>query len=280
MAHIRFLWDNLIDDPLAALVASSENAEFPVENIQHELFLKHWRSESGNPDTEICVDLSSLPVSGRDVRAWVIKNHNLDAADCEVQASNTDDLCGSGSGFGSGAWSGSGYGSGHGHPEWDSDCPEDDPVAGFFATPQNFNYWKFVLYGAGVDTYDKIGRIFLGDYFEPSYDTTIPPEVTEADDSEILPSRQGQEYVNIVTQYEIVTYVWKALPASDIATMKEIFQSVGRHKSFFIHESDVGTSCLSPACSITRYVKNIESWIFEPVIHGWGSVIVRVKTER
>ena len=42
MKNVRFLWDNLID--VADLLASSEEAEFPIENIAHELFLKAWRS--------------------------------------------------------------------------------------------------------------------------------------------------------------------------------------------------------------------------------------------
>ncbi|MBE3109977.1 MAG: hypothetical protein IMZ46_05595, partial [Acidobacteria bacterium] len=90
-------------------------------------------------------------------------------------------------------------------------------------------------------------------------------------------TRQGQDYANIVTPYEIVTYVWQMLPAADIVKMKEIYRTVGRHKPFFVCED---ADEPGGAFTVTRYVKNIESWVFSPIVHGWGSVAVRVKTER
>jgi hypothetical protein len=264
MAHLRFLWDNLVDK--GVVDASSEDVEFPAENVQHELFLKHWRA-AGIAEW-LCVDLSSSGILDKAVRAWAIKYHNLDFVsgdDYRIQASAAD-LCGSGV-------------PGSGELD-DPFVPTEEIIVGFFASPQTYDSWKFVLDSSGSKgsgEYQRIGRLFLGDYFEPAYEVTITPEVIEADDSDLLASRQGQEYANVITQYEIVTYVWRILPASDIAKMKAIFREVGRHKSFFVCE-DADQS--GGAYTVTRYVKNIESWAFGPVVHGWGSVAVRVKTER
>lgn len=267
MAKLRFLWNNLVDDVDAVVLASSEEAEFPAENVQHELFLKDWRSLGF--DESLCVDLSGLASdSSKDVRAWVIKYHNLDLSsgdDYRIQGSDND-LCGSGT-------------PASGDVD-DAFVPTEEVIVGFFASVQNFDYWRFVLDSSGSKgsgDYQRVGRIFLGDYFEPSYRVTITPEVVEADDSDIVASRQGQEYANIITPYEIVTYVWRVLPAADIEKMKEIFRAVGRHKPFFVCED---ADEAGGAFTVTRYVKNIENWVFGPVVRGWGSVAVRVKTER
>lgn len=265
MSNLRFLWNNLID--VAALSASSEDPEFPIENIANELFLKPWRSSG--IDEEICVDLSASGIPDRSVRAWAIKYHNLDflsGDDYAIQGSDVD-LCASGGVPVSGDVD-------------DPFVPTPEIIIGFFDTVQDFDFWRFILSSVASKAsgeYQRIGRIFLGNYFEPKYDISIPPEVVEVDDSEILQSRQGQEYANIITRYEIVSYLWKALPEADIAQMKTIFQAIGKHKPFFICE-DADQS--GGAYTVTRYVKNIESWAFSPIVRGWGSVLVRVKTER
>lgn len=267
MAKLRFLWNNLVDDVDAVVLASSEEPEFLVENVQHELFLKHWRSLG--IDESLCVDLSGL-ASGlsKDVRAWAIKYHNFDPAsgdEYKIQGSDND-LCGSGT---------------PASGDVDDDIvPTEEIAVGFFNSVKAFDFWRFILDSSvskGSGGYQRIGRLFLGDYFEPKFDVTITPEVIEADDSDLVSTRQGQDYANVITQYEIVTYVWRILPAADIAKMKEIYRTVGRHKPFFVCED---ADAPSGAFTVTRYVKNIEPWVFGPVVHGWGSVIVRVKTER
>jgi hypothetical protein len=264
MANLRFLWNNLID--VADLSASSEDPDYPIENVANELFLKAWRSTG--IDESICVDLSASGITNRSVRAFVLKYHNLDLVsgdDYSIQASDLD-LCGS-------------LDPASGDLD-DPFTPTDDVVIGFFDTAQIFDYWRFILSSVASKAsgdYQRIGRIFLGDYFEPAYDISIPPEVVEVDESEILSTRQGQDYANVVTPYEIVTYYWKALRSADIARMKEIYQEVGKHKPFFICE-DADQS--GGAHLVTRYVKNVESWTFSPVVNGWGSVMIRVKTER
>lgn len=262
MAKIRFLWDNLVD--LAVLSASSEASEFPVEHLAHELFLKAWRATG--IDESVALDLTAITTKA--VRAWAIKYHNLELAsgdEYKIQGSDTD-LTGAGvPGLG------------------DTDeafVPTDDIIIGFFAAARSFNYWRFILDSSGSKgsgDYQRVGRIFVGDYFEPTYNVSIAPQVVMMDDSSILATRQGQDYSNIVTPYEVVTYTWDMLPAADVEVMKAIYQEVGRHKPFFICE-DPGAA--AGAYTKTRYVKATEPWEFRPVIHGWYSVTIKVKTER
>jgi hypothetical protein len=192
MSNLRFLWNNLVD--VAGLYASSEEAEFPVSNIANEIFLKAWRSSG--IDESICIDLSASGIVDRSVRAWAMKYHNLDFVSGDnyaVQGSDLD-LCGS-----------------LAPASGDTDepfIPTADVAIGFFDSVRSFDYWRLILSSLGSKVsgeYQRIGRVFLGDYFEPRYDITVPPDVVEVDDSDLRASRQGQEFANVITPYEIVT---------------------------------------------------------------------------
>lgn len=263
MAKIRLLWDNLID--VAALAASSEASGYEIENVVDERFLKAWRSTG--IDESVVIDLSAATILDKSVRAWAIKYHNLVLASGDqykIQGSDGD-LSGSGT-------------PGVGEVD-DVFIPTPEITIGFFDAVKDFDFWKFILDSSvskGAGEYQRIGRLFLGNYFEPTFDVTSHA-VSEVDDSEVLASRQGQEFANIVTPYEIVTYTWDALPAADIAAMKTIYQKIGRHTPFFICEN---AGDPAGAYTGTRYVKNLDPWVFSPVIHGWGSAVIRVKTER
>lgn len=262
---LRFMWNNLVDQ--AALTASTADPEFPVTNLANELFLKPWRS-TGFADEKAVANLSALASADRQVRAWAIKYHNLDYAsgdDYKIQGSDND-LAGAGNPAGGDVN--------------DVFTPTPDITIGFFPTAKDFDYWRLVLKSPGSKAgaeYQRIGRWFLGDYFEPTYDVSRPPDRQIIDDSGILRTRQGQEYVNAVTPYEVFTYVWNALPASDIASLKAIYQAVGESLPYFICEDATNAAT---AYASSCYVKNIEPWTFSPVVHGWGSLVVRVKTER
>jgi len=264
----RILWDNKFD--IAALDASSEWSKFPVENIQHDWFLKHWRSAIGGIDEYICIDLSDSGIIDRDIRAWVIKSHNLDFATGDayaIQGSDTD-ICGSILTPESG--------------ELDEPfTPTDDIIVGFFddcpAPAQNFLFWKIVLDSSGskgAGDYQWIGRIFLGDYFQPRYRPTAYPETTDIDPSTILMSMAGQKQANVITQYQRIRYRWGALPAYDVADLKAIFAAVGKHTPYFIcWDSDA-------AATTTYYVRNVSDWTYTPIGNGCYAVEIEVETER
>ncbi len=262
---LRFLWNNLIDQ--AVLTASSADAEFPVANVAHDLFLKAWRS-TGFATESVVANLSALASASRQVRAWAVKYHNLvyAAGDSYKIQGSDNDLAGVGD-------------PGGGDVDL-SFTPTTEMIVGFFSAAKDFDYWRWILNSPASKSageYQRVGRIFLGDYFQPTFDVTVAPEAQPIDPSELLKTHQGQEYANLVTQYEILTYLWDMLPDSDVASFKTMFQAVGKSKPFFICEN---ANAVGGAYTVTRYVKFYEDPIYRPVINGWKSVSVRVKTER
>ena len=252
------LWDNKFDP--AILDASTEAAGFPVENLQHDWFLKHWRSTDLTAET-IDADLGVLE-SAEDIRAFFVYSHNIrTTADFHIQADND---------------------AGYGSLAIDDDIPiTADMIAyniiGKFWTTAPYQYWRQLISdddSGHPDGYIREGRVFLGDYFEPRYRPSVYPETVDIDPSTVLLSLAGQKQANIITPYQRIRYKWAALPADDIAILEIIFATVGKNKPYFI--------CWDSGDPIktTHYVRNVSDWTYAPIGNDYYAVEIEVETER
>ena len=252
----RILWDNKLD--AATLLVSSEAAGLPVENIQHDWLTRHWRS-TGLTDEWLDADLGAA----EDITALFIRSHNIRAGASFVIQADNDPVYGS--------------------------LDVDDTIAitadmasygvigKFWSAAQAYRYWIQLITddaSGHVDGYIREGRVFLGDYFEPSYRPSIYPDIEDIDPSIILQSVSGQRQANIITPYRRIRYSWGALPASDIVTLKAIFAAVGLNKPFFICEDSENP------ITTTHYVRNVSYWNYAPAGGGCYSVTIEVETER
>jgi hypothetical protein len=253
----RILWDNKFDP--AILVASSEEAGFPVENLQHDWFLKHWRSD--------LTDLSAITIDADlgddyDARAFFVYSHNIrTTADFHIQADT--------------------------HTGGDTEVNDDIPITAdmvayniigkFWSPVENWQYWRQLITdddSGHPDDYVREGRVFLGDYFEPTYRPTVYPEITDIDPSTILLSVTGQKQANVTTQYQRIKYKWGMLPETDIVILKTIFAAIGKHKPYFIcWDSD-------DPIKTTHYIRNVSDWTYTPVGNDYYAVEIEVETER
>jgi hypothetical protein len=256
MGDFRILWDNKFD--AATLASNSEAAGFDVERLQHEWFLKSWRS-AGLSNVTVDANLGTP----EDIKAFFAYYHNLRVgASLKIQAD--DD---------------SGYGS----------LGLDDTIAitaamaslgivgKFWGTAQAYRYWRQLISddaSGHSQGYIREGRVFLGDYFQPAHRPSVQEEPTDVDPSVIIASLGGQEQANILTPYRRIVYTWEALPESDITILKTIFALVGRSMPYFIIEDS------ADPINTLRYVKNIADWTYGPVVNGWRSLTIEVKTER
>lgn len=255
--EFRILWDNKFD--AATLLASSEAAGLPVENLQHDWFLRHWRS-TGLTDEWIDADLGAA----EDITAFFVYSHNIRAgADLAIQADDDHD---------SGTV-----------PNVDdtiaitADMVTYNCIGKFWASAQAYRYWLQLITddaSGHPDGYIREGRMFLGGYFQPHYRPTVYPLVEDVDPSTILVSKTGQKQANIITPYQRVRYVWNALPADDVASLKAIFAAVGRNMPYFIVEDS------EEPIKTLRYVRNATDWRYSPVGNDYYRVEIEVETER
>lgn len=256
MGKFRILWDNKFD--LATLLASSEAAGFPVENIQHDWFLKHWEATGLTAET-VDANLGDL----FNVKAFFAYYHNIrETASFSIQAD--DDPA---------------YGS-LGVDDAIVITPDMvayDLIGKFWTSAQAFQYWRQLITDADTghpDGFIREGRAFLGDYFEPAYNVTEMPDVTDVDPSGQIESLGGQKQANILTPYQRIVYKWEMLPESDVTILKQIFILAGRIKPIWICEDS------DDPITKTRYVRAVTDWKYTPKTHGWYAVQVEVETER
>lgn len=257
MANVRILWNNLFD--AATLSAYSAASGFPAANIQNSLYLKHWRS-TGLSSEWVKGDLGS---AGQ-VLAAILWYHNLEAgASLNIQAHASD------------AWT---------SPSLNEAITiataqaASGNVVEFFSAAQTYEWWRLLMTDASnADAYLRLGRVFLGSYFAPSYDITTPVTPKDVDPSDILESAGGQRYVNLKTHYREITLKWDMLPDSDVETLQAIFAAVGKSVPFWICidvDEEDGSG------SHTYYVRFTDDLECTPVIHGWKSVTLKLRTER
>jgi len=230
LEHTRFLWNNLFDD--AILDASSEATNYPVENIQNEWPTFAWRA-TGKASEWVSINLGTTSPG---VKALVIKGHNFSAgASIRIQAD--DDPA-------------------YGSLDVELILPVvSETMTCFWTTAQNYRYWRITIADASnTDAYVKIGRIFLGGYFSPTYDVSSYSMQVD-DPSGVGLSVGGQLSASNRTHYKAWNYQFAYVPGSDKTTFESIFTEVGFSKPYFIVENVYDSTS-------TRYARNTSPFNF------------------
>ena len=246
---IRFLWNNLFD--LGTITASSSVAGYPISNIQNRWPSRQWRSD-GAGNEEVIIDLLDPP---KNIKALVFKYHNLLTGAnlklrCYSDAWITLDL------------------------EVNLTIVTGKPIVKFWETAITYRWLKLFLGDVNPDGHDRIGKGFLGSFFQPTYDITRPPHSIDIDPSVTLASSGGQKSSDQREHYKKISFEWDMIPTVDKAIFETIFASVGKSKPYFI--------CRDPgnAENTTYYVQNISNFDYLPKIHGWCGLNIDVETMR
>lgn len=230
MQNIKFCWDNLWDSDATTRTASSAASGFPLSNIKHRWHTRVWRA-TGDAAEWVLMDLGS-PM---DIKAFILKEHNFtDAATVKIQGNAAD------------AW---------GAPSVDVTISiTDDKLVKIWETAQTYRWWRVSMAdGANPDTYVKIGRIFLGNFFEPTVNFTRRFLMQLKDPSVKTRSTGGQISVNSKPHYKAFGYEFQDVESPDNETFETIFDAVGQSKPYFIvQDADLPAK--------TYYVQNLSDW--------------------
>jgi hypothetical protein len=205
MTKCTFCYANLIDS--ATLTPSSQDPSFPVTNIQHRWITKTWRSVSsgGTLSANIVIDFTTP----KSVRAFFLFPHNFSPqAVVKIQANTTD------------SW---------GSPAIDQTAVLGKIIYYFWNTPQSYRFWRVVITDPNpVTTYLEIGRMFLGNYFEPSINISNNYQLLYADSSDIMVSDGGQITSAQKARYKTYQIKFETLPAADKNALVNIFSERGK----------------------------------------------------
>lgn len=226
---IRFMWDNLFDS--ATLTPSSEELGFEAELIQHRWIHRHWRSNSGG-EQSIVIDLGSA----QDVTCFILNYHWwLPTSDIRIQANATD------------SW---------GTPSVDVALDVHypmHPLVKFWSSAQTYRYWRLyvnsedetevVIRGDWDDCpycnfHHRVGRIFLGTYWEPDINISRGFTTGEIDDVRKVVSLPGAMSSHKEEIYKKIEYEWQWMTEDDKDNLTEMFDDRGRSNEFWVCENE------------------------------------------
>jgi hypothetical protein len=94
---------------------------------------------------------------------------------------------------------------------------------------QSFRYWRihFTNPGAGNE-FVELGTIFIGSYYEPTFNITEQLRIKPEDPSEVVEAYDGEVQGFKKTHYDVVGAFLESMPASDRNTFRNMWMVNGR----------------------------------------------------
>lgn len=249
---MRLLFNNQIDNPATVLTASSAAGTYPVGKLKDSLRKRRWRA-MGSVEESVIVRLPpSLTIS-----CFAITGHNLsDTATIEIQRSaNGVTYVGvitiritptESGGFGEGGFGEGGFGGVNASVV----LPGNTQAAFFTAVSSTtYPYWKIIIRDVdNIDNFVEVGRVYLGDYWEPPKQIVPNWKIDIIDESEITQLLSNQKINNEKDIYSQVSFQLPHLNPTNAlgfflpiiktydATKKDSFLVLFPDKSLFVRD--------------------------------------------
>ena len=170
---MRFMYANEVDISSYTLTANSENANYPVENVQEQqLSKKYWAT--GDTSEWVKLDGGSSEAITANMAAIIGHNISSGATTIKIQGHDTD------------VWT---------DPTVDQSFTYSAGLMWKVFTSDDLRYWRWLIEDASnPDTVIKIGRLFLGTYFDLSNWAQASFTRRTVDTSVLERSATGQGY--------------------------------------------------------------------------------------
>ena len=226
---MRFFFPNLTDLPSTVISASTENPKLPARNVANGIVQKVWRTGSAAGLEWISLDLgSSLPVA-----SVILLGHTLKASDSllKVEASSVAD---------------------YSTVEFTLPLSWDaGPILAVFERRVG-RYWRISFTKAAAET-RHIGRLFLGDYFEPTSFVDHDGVDEGIEDLSVTQQGQsGQEFTDIRARLGTFAINFSDCSEEDATQFKTILSD--RSKWIFPNTG------IRTICNSNRFYR----WLYQP----------------
>lgn len=241
MSCTKFYFNNLTDD--AVLTPSTENAQFPAENIQDARRTKVWRSTS-NSD-HIYFDFGSVePIDSCFMVGHSLNGLGFTGASLELNNVAT----------------------------WTSGAiatipltldAENNLAFGELVNSVNARYGKLIL--TSTLGYCEVSKIFvgLGENTGTENDFSYPLSVTFSNNATIQKNRYGQRFVDEVNEQKRLTGEIKTMTNAEVEVIHDLARQNANTKPFFLRISNVNIFSDSDRMSGYYYLLNEPTFTYE-----------------
>ena len=219
-AAARFMWRNLINE-ISTVTLTATSAAVPVSNIAHHQLCKAWRT-SGITSESVTINLGTITES---VRSVCVGGHNLTKNGTVEVLHSTDNVTFTSLGV---------------------KTAGSAKIITFFFASLSKQYWRVTLKDTtNPDNFIKVGRIFLGDYWEPTAQIMRQWLIEIVNETEIEKSIGGQKWRNIKSPFNRVSFRLPHLSNSEaVNDFLNIARRMGSKETIFISLFPDGSSTL------------------------------------
>lgn len=206
---ITFYSDNLVES--ATLTASTENALFPVENIQDDRRTKVFRSTANSDNVVLdfgsAKDIDSILVTSNPVSGFGFTTITI-----EANSSNS--------------W---------GAPPFSQAITVNTQYGiGLYelATPISYRYVRVVMTSGG--SYCELSNLFIGEKITPSRGLNYGWTNKNDDLVQTKENRFGQKFSDIIGRQRIISGTIQNLTDANIDLIRAVVDAKGKHRPFFV----------------------------------------------
>jgi hypothetical protein len=220
MSNIMFLYNNLIDS--ATLTASSAATGYPASNLKNQLRSKTWMTAGGVAGTaNLVIDhgaakaVTCVALTGYD---WLSQPGTLDLEFDEHDAWGAPDD--------------------HVHLTWAASPTTNGNKATIILTfaskSYRYNRLNVVYSPGGVPTDWNLGRIYVGEYFQPTDNYLWEHQQELIDPSFMSQTIGGQRYIDEIEKYRRVGVDFFFNGQAQWELFQKMYNSVGVSRDLFI----------------------------------------------
>lgn len=225
-AAARFMWRNLINE-ISSVSMTATSSTVPVTNIAHHALGKAWRT-GGIVSESVTINLGTTTEA---VRAILVAGHNLTLSGTVEGLHSTDNVSFTSLGVRTASWATTGG---------------NTKIVSFFFASLSKQYWRIVLKDpTNPDNFIKVGRIFVGDYWEPAAQIMRNWSVEIVNATEAEKSIGGQKWRNVQDCFARISFRLPHLSKSKaIEDFLNFARRIGSKDSIFVSLFPQGSDSL------------------------------------
>lgn len=210
---MRIAYNNLLDATVATITESSEDVNYPVENVQDQRLATSWRSATLTAQTVI-IDLGTAQT----VTTAAIIGHNITATASVLTVA--------------GGTSASVFATAE-------TLTHDAGMILKFFTGQSYRYWKFSVDNQGnADGYISIGRLWLGPYITVDPSSMLDFRVSKKRSDTVVYGKHRQKFADPGAGWRRFELDFPDTDSSVLSVIETMYDTVGNHSSMIFCNFD------------------------------------------